>query len=42
MEYPRYTFYTKHEADLFAKCFKTPYVRKFNEKVGQTVFIFQW
>ena len=38
----KYTFYTKHEAEIFERAFNVVPIREFNEKLGQTVFIFQW
>lgn len=37
-----YKFFTKDEADIFARAFNMTPKKEFDEKVGQTVFVFQW
>lgn len=38
-----YRFRTRHEADLFQKAFKLDKpLKEFDERIGQTVFVFQW
>lgn len=38
----KFTFYTKQEAEIFQRAFKMTPEREFDEKLGQTVFVFQW